>query len=60
MAMMSKITKLCEKVKIGKKGSGKIKIPQKAIENILPLFKDSNSILKNKYNLEVDKYKWVL
>lgn len=56
MAMMSKITKLCEKIKVG----GKVKIPKNTLIDVLPLFKDSNNILKNKYNLEVDKYKWTL
>tara|TARA_B100001093_G_scaffold509751_1_gene574388 strand:- start:274 stop:1314 length:1041 start_codon:yes stop_codon:yes gene_type:complete len=54
MAMSEKLTKLCEKIKTGKK----IQVPVDQISNILPLFKESNNLLNQKYDLNIDKYHW--
>jgi len=56
MGIMGKLTKFCEKIKTGKK----IKVPSEIAEKILPLFKESNQKLKDKYHLDVDKYGWSL
>lgn len=56
MGLMGKVTRLCEKIKTGKK----ISAPKDIKQNILPLFKESNQKLKKDYNLDVEKYGWIL
>jgi len=56
MGIMHRITKICEKIKIGKK----IKVPEDVVEKLLPFFKQSNKILSKKYHLDVNKFDWSL
>ena len=52
---MQRITKICEKIIIGK-----IMVPKDIAKKLLPLFKESNKILKDKYNLDLNKFNWSL
>lgn len=56
MALARNIEMVAGKIKTGKK----LKVPDTTAQQIKPLFKESNSILKEKYGLKVDKYGWSL
>ena len=54
MGLFNKITKLCEKISIGRK----VKAPKEVVDKIMPLFVESNRRLKEKHGLNVDKHGW--
>ena len=56
MRLMHRVSRLCEKIKIG----NKVTVPKDIVQKILPLFLESNKKLKEKYNLDLDKFGWNL
>jgi len=56
MGLTNKFSKFCEKINIGKT----YLIDKQIVNQILPLFKESNQKLQNEYNFDVKKYKWTL
>jgi len=54
--LLGKIRKVSEKISIGQK----IKVPAEIRKNLGEQFKESNTILLQRYNLPVDQYGWTI